>query len=89
MDFSQKFKCSLCQLKKISNNKDYSTKNSREINNNNDNIVDENHDDNDDNEVDKVEEINKVEFKKNLINNKKDKVLGIEINDIKLNVENE
>jgi hypothetical protein len=52
-----------------------SAKNSREINSNDNNVVvDENDDDenNDDDEVDEVEEINEVEFEKNLMNNEED-----------------
>ncbi|CAI2185790.1 4378_t:CDS:2, partial [Funneliformis geosporum] len=53
--------------------------------NNDDNDVNENDDDDenhDDDEVDEVEEINKVEIEKNLMNNEeKNKILGIKIED--------
>jgi hypothetical protein len=75
-----------------------SSKNSREINNNDDdNDGDDDGDDDDDD--DEIEEINKVEFENNLMDNKEeedfqdveqDKILGIEIEqDLELDVDDE
>ncbi|CAI2188686.1 16315_t:CDS:2, partial [Funneliformis geosporum] len=79
MDFSQKFRYSLCQLKKDQTTKTIPARS---------NSSTKNHDDD---EVDEVEEINKLEFEKSLINNEEEnKILGIEIeDDIELDVEDE